>query len=781
MSAQRIGKTAVRPDTAPAAEAAMNVESDAPYIATCFAPTPPGLATGPVRRSGIGADVLGGTPVPTATLDILRRRHGFGQPLPDQIATPMGEQLGVDLSAVRVHSDGEANAVAQSLQARAFTVGSDIYFDRGAYRPGSLAGQRVLAHELAHVAQQAGGAAGGSAPVVGRADDPVEAQADRLADTALRRLRTAESRRVSAPTRPTEAINRMAVLRKLSATAGQATPRSGQRPTGSGLRSGPRSGVIRRSPTYESMDAAWGEMTAEVDGLNMVSFVERLRRLRRVPDGNKGFTWDEFVAVIGTERGKKFVTDKWRDKPGAEWGEDQTIQGQHEWIKTDAIAYVIRTVVLDHGGKLLDQWLAACDMLRIPTSDVLLTPTISPALISDVNEDPDTYTMSGIGGFNGHVGALYKAPATPKKDPIKNAYSALTKGGAGGLHNPMHQLLTTNLNAKKNDLQGFLTAISAYQTDKVWGGVIPGLDESAARQVPNDLRGGQTASALLYGSYQSTFTQGAGVSTTFTEAGSLYDVQQIAKEAKERNRGIMQHRANALVQMIKPTTIAPSSQWGSEIPQPGYVVDSAGKTTEDYDAEAGYNSMAVEPNPHAPYDPIGDDTEPDEEYSLAAPKPNPRPTGAPGHFPQKLLDEFGQIRSNLQKEQETKIQKINAEVNALFAAAYQSETSLLKKRVEDALAQIHPADPEALTKRAAINQQAARDLKGIDDKYQAEGRRHFNQYIDQKRQRDVRLFTEHPQQVTHETLDALLVAYMQDTNRLLDAYVADIKKTLNIT
>lgn len=57
------------------------------------------------------------------------------------------------LDAIRVHRDGEADRLNRSLSARAFTVGRDIYFSRGAYRPGTSEGDHVLAHEIAHTQQ----------------------------------------------------------------------------------------------------------------------------------------------------------------------------------------------------------------------------------------------------------------------------------------------------------------------------------------------------------------------------------------------------------------------------------------------------------------------------------------------------------------------------------------------------------------------------------------------------------------------------------------------------
>ena len=138
---------------------------------------------------------MGGTPVAASTLEILRRRQGGGRALPEALVAPISEQLNVDLSNVRVHADAEAAKVSGSLQATAFTHGSDLYFAEGAYRPDSAAGKHLLAHELAHVAQNASaGGSPGSALMVGRADDPMEVQAEATAHSVLQHLRRSTDR-----------------------------------------------------------------------------------------------------------------------------------------------------------------------------------------------------------------------------------------------------------------------------------------------------------------------------------------------------------------------------------------------------------------------------------------------------------------------------------------------------------------------------------------------------------------------------------------------------------
>jgi hypothetical protein len=54
----------------------------------------------------------------------------------------------------RIHVGGEAERLADAANARAYTIGRDIVFGRGEFRPDTPDGQHLIAHELAHVAQQ---------------------------------------------------------------------------------------------------------------------------------------------------------------------------------------------------------------------------------------------------------------------------------------------------------------------------------------------------------------------------------------------------------------------------------------------------------------------------------------------------------------------------------------------------------------------------------------------------------------------------------------------------
>src|SRR5262245_36660692 len=105
---------------------------------------------------------------PTAALPpgVLAALASPGRPLDAATRGLMERRFGWDFGAVCIHADAEAAASAASVYARAYTVGRHIVLGAGQPPPGSLAGRALLAHELAHVVQQARGGPGLPAPEV---------------------------------------------------------------------------------------------------------------------------------------------------------------------------------------------------------------------------------------------------------------------------------------------------------------------------------------------------------------------------------------------------------------------------------------------------------------------------------------------------------------------------------------------------------------------------------------------------------------------------------------
>jgi hypothetical protein len=145
-----------------------------------------------IARQGSGG-------APEVTPEVERDIHasrGLGQPLDLGVQRQMGAALGSDFSGVRVHTDQQADGLNQSLSARAFTTGSDIYFRQGAYNPGSSSGRELIAHELTHVVQQSGGAVQ-TKLTVNPPGDRYEQEADQVAQVVAHQDTTTPVQRAS--------------------------------------------------------------------------------------------------------------------------------------------------------------------------------------------------------------------------------------------------------------------------------------------------------------------------------------------------------------------------------------------------------------------------------------------------------------------------------------------------------------------------------------------------------------------------------------------------------
>jgi len=95
--------------------------------------------------------------VPSTLSSQIYREAAGGEPL-DQASRRFFEpRFGYDLSGVRLHRGAAAESLAENLGARAFTVGSHVFFNSGAYQPHLDSGRQMLAHELTHVVQQESG------------------------------------------------------------------------------------------------------------------------------------------------------------------------------------------------------------------------------------------------------------------------------------------------------------------------------------------------------------------------------------------------------------------------------------------------------------------------------------------------------------------------------------------------------------------------------------------------------------------------------------------------
>jgi len=157
-----------------------------------------------LQQRGTGATLLrrdrgGAADVEHPAVGEALARIGAGQPLREELRRALEEQLGADFRDVRVHTDDVADEAANAVAAVAFTVGEDIFFQRGAFAPDDAQGRELLLHELTHVRQaQDGRVPQGGGPSVSDPAGPLEREAAEAA-------RNADSSSLDAAVRPATA------------------------------------------------------------------------------------------------------------------------------------------------------------------------------------------------------------------------------------------------------------------------------------------------------------------------------------------------------------------------------------------------------------------------------------------------------------------------------------------------------------------------------------------------------------------------------------------------
>jgi Domain of unknown function (DUF4157) len=136
-----------------------------------------------LQTKHVGSSDAGQTAAPPIVYQVLASP---GQPLDASTREFFEPRFGHDFSRVRVHTDRQAAESVRAVGAVAYTVDSEIAFADGRYRPRTPEGRRLLAHELAHVAEQRGAADAGRNLQIGGPSDPAERDADAAAEHAFK-------------------------------------------------------------------------------------------------------------------------------------------------------------------------------------------------------------------------------------------------------------------------------------------------------------------------------------------------------------------------------------------------------------------------------------------------------------------------------------------------------------------------------------------------------------------------------------------------------------------
>jgi Domain of unknown function (DUF4157) len=204
----------------------------------------------------------GGTPGPTGECEACRRKrlalrsssrgqaeHSATTPLVHEVLRSPGQALdpgsraffeprfGHNFSHVRVHTDARAAESARAVNALAYTVGHDIVFGSSMYRPATLSGLRLLAHELAHVMQQKG--VPSSHLQISPDENPLERQADSVAEMVLSQQKL-----------PPIIVTKAVVQRRGSSVGPQAGPSTAPSGGGALCAAHPHEAYYKGNPSY---------------------------------------------------------------------------------------------------------------------------------------------------------------------------------------------------------------------------------------------------------------------------------------------------------------------------------------------------------------------------------------------------------------------------------------------------------------------------------------------------------------------------------------------------
>jgi hypothetical protein len=138
--------------------------------------------------SGIGNMLFkenAGGATATQTPQAIVQSLGTGNSIEGGTRSKMESAFGTSFSDVQIHTDSHAAELSRDMNARAFTVGNHIAFAGNEYQPGTLTGEALMAHELAHTIQQDNGKAGNTQMKGGSEYSALEEDADQAAVGAM--------------------------------------------------------------------------------------------------------------------------------------------------------------------------------------------------------------------------------------------------------------------------------------------------------------------------------------------------------------------------------------------------------------------------------------------------------------------------------------------------------------------------------------------------------------------------------------------------------------------
>lgn len=230
-----------------------------------------------------------------------------GKSMDDSVQGEMESKMGGDFSDVQVHTGPKAAAAADSINARAFTVGNHVAFNSGEYQPDTDSGKEVLAHELTHVRQQTSGAVSmlpaEDAQLEIDPDPKLEKEAEETAETVtndgsrtVRRMgtemhvqRLPEAMSTSAMT--AGGADSVAIQRDSGADSGSSDGGGGNVKTTHVVQPGETLQGIASKYGIKNMRAIWKQNHEEIDNPNLIFPKQKIEipaDEEAVPDKNLG-------------------------------------------------------------------------------------------------------------------------------------------------------------------------------------------------------------------------------------------------------------------------------------------------------------------------------------------------------------------------------------------------------------------------------------------------------------------------------------------------------------
>ena len=117
--------------------------------------------------------------------DTIQQKRGVGGALPITMQKEGEQNLGQNFSDVRIHTDASADNLSKQINAKAFTIGKDIFFRQGEYSPNTSKGRETLLHEMTHVVQQSGTPTAGGRLKLGAPNTSMEHEAEHVGKKAV--------------------------------------------------------------------------------------------------------------------------------------------------------------------------------------------------------------------------------------------------------------------------------------------------------------------------------------------------------------------------------------------------------------------------------------------------------------------------------------------------------------------------------------------------------------------------------------------------------------------